>query len=107
MATLKQIAVSKTDFNALMQAMCPPDKPDAKSVEYDFSKCPQEMRGEMICAMAKMDGFIVGISGTDITMYTNGDDAATGDKWFEVIMAHHHAVMWHLICQLDTPKILH
>lgn len=99
MTTLKQVAVSKDDFTALMRSMCPPDKPDAKSWEYAFEKCPQELRGEMICAMARMDGFIIGLEGdSDITMYTNGSDTVTGDAWFSVIQAHHPAVLWHLTC---------
>ncbi len=69
------------------------------TVEYEFSRCPQELRGEMICSMAKVDGFIIGLEGdSNITMYTNTDDVEMGDKWFSVIQAHHHAVLWHLVC---------
>ena len=107
MSILKQMAMTPA-LNELVKNMCPPNKPDAKAVEYQFHKCPKELRGEVIVSMAKVDGFIIGLErGSDITMYTDTSDSEMGDRWFEVVQAHHADVLWHLMCLAETPKVLH
>jgi len=95
MSALKELA--KNDgITALMQIMVPPDNPDAPPWEYNFDKCPEDMRGEVICAMARLDGFVIGLSGQDITMHTYAGDSKRGDHWFELIQEYHHAILWYL-----------
>ena len=103
--TLKHLV--KTDgLNSLIRSMTPAGNPNAPGVEYDFGKCPQEFRGEIIVSMARIDGFVISLTGSDIAMHTMGNDHDLGNKWFEVVGKYHVDVLWFLSMD-DTHKTVH